>query len=1022
MTPGSALHQLPVDQMTIGQESPSQSVNPERATRIKELLNNGRSAELTDQDKNFILELFDKRLTCWPKDYKNPRYGDDIRNGSIDYSRLTILDLDFPLTLLMSDSPDWCQQDYLRWLANNGFGLSFTGATLTAEHIPEELLIPLLENTHPQYVHGTYCSWLYGKKHPKIVKSMFRIWPETRRYLSCHELARVNWLPGQMMELAEELLPGVNRPLGCSRDFHQITRIVALCELMLARHEDFASLIDGFSPQEKQLLAQTACLTGCPNMVEFLSHRGIVPELNSFQEGLIPFFDFLAGNTKSFNPVLQKKCIDPHVCHGNNWLLKTWSKALVTSDHFFSRNGRNKSYLASRCSLAFISILAPSSPAISLNELGMANYQNPSRLETAIMTALFLQRKLSFTETDIQESFFLKTVLPLQNGFDISTQQGFIGFMDRLIAWRPLTAKEHQKRRAAVPDDIALLRAEFCELVKNPEGIPAKGCRYDLSNPCHDNEKILFLEALGETEFMKYRLVSSFLEQGSSEQVRALLQHWLVDKASAESTKWLFHQYLHPNNTVFEEHINCNTLLAGALNIMPEAPSTDFPESGISVPPENEASLPSDAQFKPKRRIKRVLVSEPDGRSNKYLKIQDASESSKEFRTQYSRIQYLSHRAGDLRLKSTCVKPLGLYKCQLTDLALTQESQTALEKITGFERYRLVMAFSTPQGRHYDIYANDLQLSTEQAAKRLQDFAHDWGQLWRLGINGPDLLSAYHDKASGRNYQFLAELAHVINLGVIDEWRKAALYPNAGDTGMRDHGDAYPCGDFDPDHVAKIFSGNDYMKVNAADPIDVNRIRLLELAKTAWGLVIIWGDRYNRALAKVTTDQEKLKAKQDNDFSPYILPMLTSLFSEAFGRDKASCEAWIMEHDLYGQAIREMRYWMNNVEAPYIHDMKQAVVNRDVYPDFPDSMRATCYEKEHLKKLTEHGFINSEKVQQTGNKEELLMSTYLGARPFGRNPLLAFNQLVVKLITLGCLQQRGGIPVSSGEKSGGEYR
>ena len=93
------------------------------------------------------------------------------------------------------------------------------------------------------------------------------------------------------------------------------------------------------------------------------------------------------------------------------------------------------------------------------------------------------------------------------------------------------------------------------------------------------------------------------------------------------------------------------------------------------------------------------------------------------------------------------------------------------------------------------------------------------------------------------------------------------------------------------------------------------------------------------------------------------------------------------EQDLLGQIAREMNYWMTD---HYVKDLREGLIPESVYPHYQGirgSHKLAPYQADFL---SDEGF--------KGNYE----SVHLGARN-GRNPLMALDALVVKLLSYGCL-------------------
>ncbi|MGB0360424.1 MAG: hypothetical protein ACPGEF_03325, partial [Endozoicomonas sp.] len=84
----------------------------------------------------------------------------------------------------------------------------------------------------------------------------------------------------------------------------------------------------------------------------------------------------------------------------------------------------------------------------------------------------------------------------------------------------------------------------------------------------------------------------------------------------------------------------------------------------------------------------------------------------------------------------------------------------------------------------------------------------------------------------------------------------------------------------------------------------------------------------------------------------------------------------------------EVSYWLGSQHA-YVEDIKQNIINRDVYPHLPESLK--CPNLPQYLNLTDQGF------KRNGNRQ---IGTDLGPRS-GRMPLIALNGIISKLILFG---------------------
>ena len=970
-----------------------------RGKRIRDLIENGRYSYRTPEDRAFIEELVSERLRLFPgkKSLKGNggKYLESVKNSITEPDLL-----DIPLEILSPLNQE--QLKYLHWMADNGFGIDLDYAENVPECVPETLLIRLLENRYiseKTKINSKVLSWLFTHENPTIVEYALKILPEKINRLAVDKIHKINWLSDELLhntierlikhnskhsqELGQTFEEKTSLSIGSLK--YYILVLLTLCDSLARKN---AALFCTLSLQEdKDIFYWAACFLGFKDVASVMEK----PESKPCVELLTVLAEYAASFNKKLDEAKQKSFCENYLSGSpadRTLICEKWITGI------FWKN-RYSGDLSSRVSLSLLPSLLKNTNKIKIENLEFDDPKSLSRTEVSVLSHLYLNNKLELC--DLPGNHFLSVVAPIAEGFDITSQQGFVQCMDRLISWDPLSDQSAKDSINNLSDGLKSLRPELLRFIKNHDTISTGDNEYNIGF-MRDIDLRTLPTLLRGTEFFKYQIVASFLEHGRQENIQALLKHWLEAPTDAPAKQWLFQQFLHPNNAFFHEHINCNVLLNTALNLLPAPPENTMFDASISQPEVPDDEVLALMSRQPDSRINRTLIFKKDDKTE-YLKIQTSKESRDAFCTQYQRLKYLSDYTSTLELKSHCGKPEGLYTTTLETLNLSDSDCLELSKIVGFDQ-RLIMRFSLPKDKPYEVYVNSPDITSEAAYQGLVDHAHDYGTLWNLGFNGPDALSAYHDEKSGRRFHFLAEVAHIINLGVIDQWRLNARYPNIGVVGMRDHGDTWPCGEFGSDHLSANTEKGDYMAVNPNDPKDINRVRLLALAQTAWGMVLLWGDRYNNAMEKATTAEQMEQAKADNDFKPAILPMLSTLFSRAFNMEQGECERIMQEDGLYDQAVREMGYWMDNVNAPYVDDMKAHRINREIYPYYPQNLRAPTFSEKKLHYLTPNGFI-SESAKNLPGRQSLY--SHLGCVPNGRNPLLSLNALVVKMITLGCL-------------------
>ena len=1005
--------------------------DPYRAERIRDLIKNGRYSDRTQDDTAFIEKLASERARLF--------FGKVAFSGCSGTSLKLVKDfifdpcsLEIPLDILGTLNQE--QLEHLHWMADNGFGINLDFAQDYPENIPDSLLIKLLRNRYiSDYnsIHGKIIPWLFTHDNPEVVEYALNAFPAALNYLAIDKLCKIQWPSDE--GLSNTLDKFINyyfknhklfekkSSLHIRRPNESVLALLTLCDFLLKRNDKlFYAATSKLLQHDNDTIYWTACFLGFPDIASAINKPNSDPSV-----ALLAKLAFYSSYfTKELDPNKQKAFCENYLFDNpadRAYICTQWfSEILSAQNQGIYPKKMLPSFLNTKISLSLLPSLLKNITLISAERLFFESLTDKnggelSKTDISILTCIFVNECLdlipacrpspspftsmavNFQELGVYNVKFFNVIAYMVHGLDIKKPCDFKNFMDRLIDWKSLNDPSIKKSICQLPDGFKSLRHELLGFIEAHGSTSIDTRRYNLG--VYEQKKPTnLLKILMKTEFFKYKIIGSFLEHGTKENVQALLQHWLENPSGVPARQWLFQQFLHPNNTFFDEHINCNVLLNAALNLLPAPPENTMFDASISKPeiPDDEALALMSQQ--PDSRINRTLIFKKNDKTE-YLKIQTSKESRDAFCTQYQRLKYLSDYTSTLKLKSHCGKPEGLYTTTLETLNLSDSDRFELTKTVGFDQ-RLIMRFSLPKDKPYEVYVNSPDITPEDALRGLLDHAHDYGTLWNLGFNGPDALSAYHDEKSGRRFHFLAEIAHIINLGVIDQWRLNALYPNIGVVGMRDHGDTRPCREFNSDHLSSSSDYNDHMSVNPNDLTDINRVRLLALAQTAWGMVLLWGDRYNSAMEKATTAEQMEQAKADNAFKPAILPMLSTLFSRAFNMEQGECERIMQEDGLYDQAVREMGYWMDNVNAPYVDDMKAHRINREVYPDYPENLRAPTFSEQNLRYLTPNGFI-SESAKNLPGRQSLY--SHLGCVPNGRNPLLSLNALVVKMITLGCL-------------------
>ncbi len=165
------------------------------------------------------------------------------------------------------------------------------------------------------------------------------------------------------------------------------------------------------------------------------------------------------------------------------------------------------------------------------------------------------------------------------------------------------------------------------------------------------------------------------------------------------------------------------------------------------------------------------------------------------------------------------------------------------------------------------------------------------------------------------------------------------------------------------------------------DPAIIKSIAMLHsLARAVWGAILLYG-RVNKGRFDHTSDSCIASVKSD------ITQLLSTFFINAFAMEKSACLNLLEQNDLLAQTAREMTYWMS---GSYVADLRKGEIPASVYPQYAGE-RTGLYLCD-----VQRAFLKDDGFQ--GDSE----SVHLGARN-GRNPIMALDALVVRMLSHGCL-------------------
>ena len=466
----------------------------------------------------------------------------------------------------------------------------------------------------------------------------------------------------------------------------------------------------------------------------------------------------------------------------------------------------------------------------------------------------------------------------------------------------------------------------------------------------------------------------------------ATLKQWLTseDCSNIAIRQKLFNQCYHPLCTFFYEYYPWNSLIIAITKSLPKPLKANYAQVFMNLPQpviESPDALVSPGEVSSS--FGRTLKCQAKNGEQVYLKIQSDSETEEAFVRVFQRLIAAYTKSEILELESTTVKPLKIFRISnphefIQSTRLEQHEHSRIEKLVGVSS-RLAMTFCCPEDQPYDEYNYDV-VDGEEAMSGLLKYARDYGRLWSYGLLGPACINAYHGYEQGRLHTPLAPYINMTSEGSLERWNgHATNFPNVGGRiGMRDMGDIL----FPEEDIKGIEFHRGISEASKDSAFDSNKKRLNELARTAQGIVILYARRFQSEFDY--KDKTKTTRVQSD-----IGQLLSDLFSQAAPVNNKDCLKFMEQDGLLEQCAREVSYWMAK-DVPYVKDLRSAEINRLVYPHLPPQMQGAVLTREQGKFLTDKGFHDPER--DVGNECQL------GAGN-GRNPLIALNALIVKMLS-----------------------
>lgn len=186
---------------------------------------------------------------------------------------------------------------------------------------------------------------------------------------------------------------------------------------------------------------------------------------------------------------------------------------------------------------------------------------------------------------------------------------------------------------------------------------------------------------------------------------------------------------------------------------------------------------------------------------------------------------------------------------------------------------------------HYPYETDGVEgLSVAASFEGIRLFARDAGRLWQHHFQAPDSLSAFHNTADQRAWIPTPYFGGQSSPGTLGAWN-AQDYPNIAPApvGMRDWADIRAFSEHTKTNFG-LRSG-----FNASSPDIQKQIKVTELGKTFYGLVINW-----LRVRHDTGDLDYKNPEQMSQLTGELATIAADLFGNAFGMDP---DKWRLSSD-----------------------------------------------------------------------------------------------------------------------------
>ena len=629
---------------------------------------------------------------------------------------------------------------------------------------------------------------------------------------------------------------------------------------------------------------------------------------------------------------------------------------------------------------------------------------------------------------------YITVLEKLQTEDALHSAEGFKKFMDWLVCWKLSEVCPGTDLLKKLPAHLRNTRPDLPKIQDSGiEMATGKGwgdSHYSLQN------------YLAHTQWVQHFIICTFIKLAPRDYIHPVIGGWLKAKNKAIQDE-LFAQKQHPLGVQLSEPSPWNIMLAALDRLLP-CPESRFSRDIAKLDGSAQSVKKMDEDQTDKLKLlsppfvfgRTIAFPDPKNQNNFYLKVQSKDESARMFCQETQRLQHCDKNKKQLGITGPTLSVKDVYQSdslqetlshyQLSDIdkarllwqCAPDNYSTILNKaLSKTTDYKVVneaadyarktqwchlladdtplpephkqalinylntidtschmMLLRAPAGYNYEQYIYHLK-DRDSVLKGLVCYTEEVGAMWSNGVLGPDPCSAFHNKNDNKVYYFLSPYFYRANIGTVGQWAGISTdFPNIGPTGCRDRGDVRAVVELDTE---KLYDSCG--KEENHDKL-LARGSLEALAKAAWGSILLYGRSLKETFDSNNPDKVA-RVKED------VGAILSTLFSKAFHIPQEKCLEYMNSQGLLAQTAREMSYWMT---TDYVEDLRKGLIPETVYPNYKGIRHGHRLSATQVKFLSDDGFKADYPTVHLGGDH-------------GRNPLMALDSMVVKMLSHGCL-------------------